>query len=85
MDHVVDWFTENLGFEILESDPEIGLSKLAWNQGLYIDDRNKVQFGGSTSFPGVRRQWLRYTDENGKRQKVSFSKRDNLTNILGTL
>ena len=69
-DHVVDWYTENFGFQIIESDPQAGRFKVAWNEGLYVDDNNDVQFGGSATFPGVRRQWLRYTDENGKRQKV---------------
>ena len=69
-DHVVDWYTENFGFQIIESDPEAGLFKVAWNEGLYIDDNNDIQSGGNANFPGVRRQWLRYTDENGKRQKV---------------
>ena len=42
-DHVVDWYTENFGFQIIESDPEAGLFKVAWNEGLYIDDNNDIQ------------------------------------------
>ena len=71
-DHVESWFTENFGFQIIESDPDAALHKVAWNEGLFVDANNEVQFGGDVNFPGVRRQWLRFTDETGKRHKVQY-------------
>ena len=38
--------------------------------GLYVDANNEVQHGkNENGFPGVKRQWLRYTNEAGKRLK----------------
>ena len=72
-DHVVSWETPNFGFEKTFEDECSGIVSVAWNEGLFVDGNNEVQFGGSTQYPGVRRQWLRYTDTvSEKRQKVGF-------------
>merc|ERR1711935_1064388 len=49
-DHVESWFTENFGFQIIESDPNAALHKVAWNEGLFVDANNEVQFGGEVNF-----------------------------------
>ena len=72
-DHVVSWETPNFGFEKTFEDECSGIVSVAWNEGLYVDGNNEVQFGGSAQYPGVRRQWLRYTDTvSEKRQKASL-------------
>ena len=72
-DHVVSWETPNFGFEKTFEDECSGVVSVAWNEGLYVDGNNQVQFGGSAQYPGVRRQWLRYTDTvSEKRQKASL-------------